>query len=182
MEVMYEVDNTCEDDPGFQSLRSDINQYMKEGDEFLVEFRVSFLLFCLELNNIKETIISMDQCKTLAAKFNIEDNEIDTLLHFLHFRVGIIQHYNVKGISDIIIKEPHVLFNKVTELILKTFLSSGSISMSQQERFCKKGILELCAFENPLSKEDQITPQQFLLFLRHLRVAVPFTDKSGLQK
>ncbi len=182
MKAMYEVDNTCEVDPGLRSLRSDINQYMKKGDEFLVEFRVSFLLFCLELNNIKETIISMDQCKTLAAKFNIEDNEIDTLLHFLHFRVGIIQHYNVKGISDVIIKEPYVLFNKVTELILNTFLSSGSISMSQQERFCKKGILELCAFENLLSKEDQITPQQFILFLRHLRVAVPFTDKSGLQK
>ncbi len=85
---------------------------------------MSFLLFCLELQNINETVLSMDQFKRLAAKFNIEDREIDSLLHFLHFRVGIIQHYNVKGISDVIIKEPHVLFNKVTELILKTFLSS----------------------------------------------------------
>ncbi len=180
--VMYEVDNTCEDDPGFKRLRSDINQYIKDRDEFSVEFRVSFLLFCLELQNINETVLSMDQCERLAAKFNIEDREIDSLLHFLHFRVGIIQHYNVKGISDVIIKEPHILFNKVTELILKTFLSSGSIPMSEQESFCKKGILEVCAFENLLSKEDQITPQQFLLFLRHLRVAVPFTDRSGLQK
>ncbi len=182
MKVMYEVDNTCENDRGFQSLRSDINKHIKDKDEFLVEFRVSFLLFCLELNSIKETIIFMDQCKALAAKFNIEDEEIDSLLHFLHFRVGIIQHYNVKGISDVIIKEPHVLFDKVTELILKTFLSSGSIAMSQQERFCKKGILELCAFEKLLSKEDQITPQQFLLFLRHLRIAVPFTDRCGVLK
>ncbi len=180
--VMYEVDNTCEDDPGFKRLHSDINQHIKDRDEFSVEFRVSFLLFCLELQNINETVISMDQCKRLAAKFNIEDREIDSLLHFLHFRVGIIQHYNVEGISDVIIKEPHILFNKVTELILKTFLSSGSISMSEQEGFCKKGILEVCAFENLLSKEDQITPQQFLLLLRHLRVAVPFTDRSGLQK
>ncbi len=180
--VMYEVDNTCEDDPGFKRLRSDISQYIKDRDEFSVKFRVSFLLFCLELQNINETVLSMDQCKRLAAKFNIEDREIGSLLHFLHFRVGIIQHYNVKGISDVIIKEPHVLFNKVTELILKTFLSSGSISMSEQESFCKNGILEVCAFENLLSKEDQITPQQFLLFLRHLRVAVPFTGRSGLQK
>ncbi len=180
--VMYEVDNTCKDDPGFKRLRSDINQYIKDRDEFSVKFRVSFLLFCLELQNINETVLSMDQCKRLAAKFNIEDREIGSLLHFLHFRVGIIQHYNVKGISDVIIKEPHILFNKVTELILKTFLSSGSISMSEQESFCKKGILEVCAFDNLLSKEDQITPQQFLLFLRHLRVAVPITDRSGLQK
>ncbi len=180
--LMYEIDNACEDDSGFQNLRSDINQYIKDRDEFYIEFRVSFLLFCLELNNIKETILSKDQCRTLAAKFNIEDKEIDSLLHFLHFRVGIIQHYNVKEVSDIIIKEPHVLFNKVTELILKTFLSSGSISMSEQESLCKKGILEECAFENLLSKEDHITPQQFLLFLRHLRVAVTFTDRSGLRK
>ncbi len=188
--VMYEVNNTCDDDPGLKHLRTDISQYIKYGDEFSVEFPVSFLLFCLELQNINETVLSMNQCKRLAAKFNIEDSEIGSLLHFLHFRVGIIQHFNVKGISDVIIKgisdviikEPYILFNKVTELILKTFLSSESISMNEQESFCKKVILEGCAFENLLSKEDQITPQQFLLFLRHLRVAVPFTDRSGLQK
>ncbi len=182
VKVMYEVDNTSQDDSSFQSLRSDINQYIKDRDKFLVNFRVSFLLFSLELNNIKQTVLSMDECKRLAAKFNIEDKEIDSLLHFLHFRVGIIQHYNVQGISKIIIKEPDVLFKKVTELILKTFLSSGSIPLSQQESFCKKGILDICTFESLLSKEDQITPEQFLLFLLHLRIAVPFTDRSGLKK
>ncbi len=105
-----------------------------------------------------------------------------SLLHFLHFRVGIIQHYDIEGLSDVIIKEPQVFFNKVTELILETFLSSGSIPKSQQDSFCKKGILESSAFKNLLSKKDKITPDQFLLFLLYLRIAVSFKDKKGVLK
>ena len=180
--VMYEVDNTSSNDQQFQCLRCDINKFIQDRDEFLIEYPVSYLLFCLELNSIHETVLSMDECKKLAEKFYIDEKEIGSLLHFLHFRVGIIQHYNVEGISDVIIKEPQVLFNKVTELILETFSSSGSISKSQHDSFCKRGILEASVFKELLSKKDKITSDQFLLFLLHLRVAVSFMDKKGVLK
>ncbi len=180
--VMYKVDNTSSEDQQFQKLRSDINKFIHDRDEFLIEYPVSYLLFCLELHSIHETVLSMDRCKKLAAKFYIEEKEMGSLLHFLHFRVGIIQHYDIEGLSDVIIKEPQVLFNKVTELILQTFLSSGSIPKSQQDSFCKRGILEASVFKNLLSEKDKITPDQFLKFLLHLRVAVSITDKKGVLK
>ncbi len=180
--VMYKVDNTSSEDQQFQKLRSDINKFIHDRDEFLIEYPVSYLLFCLELHSIHETVLSMDRCKKLAAKFYIEEEEMGSLLHFLHFRVGIIQHYDIEGLSDVIIKEPQVLFNKVTELILETFSSSGSIPKSQQDSFCKKGILEASVFKNILSKKDKITPDQFLLFLLHLRIAVSFKDEKGVLK
>ncbi len=180
--VMYKVDNTSSEDQQFQKLRSDINKFIRDRDEFLIEYPVSYLLFCLELHSIHETVLSMDRCKKLAAKFYIEEKEMGSLLHFLHFRVGIIQHYDIEGLSDVIIKEPQVLFNKVTELILETFLSSGSIPKSQQDSFCKRGILEASVFKNLLSEKDKITPDQFLKFLLHLRVAVSITDKKGVLK
>ncbi len=180
--VMYKVDNTSSEDQQFQKLRSDISKFIHDRDEFLIEYPVSYLLFCLELQSIHETVLSMDRCKKLAAKFYIEEKEIGSLLHFLHFRVGIIQHYDIEGLSDVIIKEPQVLFNKVTELILETFLSSGSIPKSQQDSFCKRGILEASVFKNLLSEKDKITPDQFLKFLLHLRVAVSITDKKGVLK
>ncbi len=180
--VMYKVDNTSSEDQQFQKLRSDINKFIHDRDEFLIEYPVSYLLFCLELHSIHETVLSMDRCKKLAAKFYIEEEEMGSLLHFLHFRVGIIQHYDIEGLSDVIIKEPEVLFNKVTELILETFLSSGSIPKSQQDSFCKRGILEASVFKNLLSEKDKITPDQFLKFLLHLRVAVSITDKKGVLK
>ncbi len=180
--VMYTVDNTSSEDQQFQKLRSDINKFIQDRDEFLIEYPVSYLLFCLELHSIHETVLSMDRCKKLAAKFYIEEEEMGSLLNFLHFRVGIIQHYDIEGLSDVIIKEPQVLFNKVTELILETFLSSASIPQNQQDSFCKRGILEASVFKNLLSENDKITPDQFLKFLLHLRVAVSITDKKGVLK
>ncbi len=180
--VMYEVDNTSEEDEKFHCLRSDINQYIRSKSDFEVEYPVSYLLFCLELQNISETVISISRCKTLAAKFYIDETEIKSLLDFLHFRVGIIQYYNVEGISDVVIKEPQVLFNKVTELIVNTFLCRIPLPMSQRESFCQRGILEFSAFESLIEDNDQMTSQQFLKFLLHLRVAVSFTDNRGVLK
>ncbi len=180
--VMYEVDNTSEEDKQFHCLRSDINQYIRSKSDFEVEYPVSYLLFCLELQNINETVISISRCKTLAAKFFIDEKEIKSLLNFLHFRVGIIQYYNVEGISDVVIKEPQVLFNKVTQLIVNTFLCRIPLPMSQRESFCQRGILEFSAFEGLIGDNDQMTSQQFLKFLLHLRVAVSFTDNSGVLK
>ncbi len=178
--VMYEVDNTSEEDKQFQCLRSDINQYIRSKSDFDVEYPVSYLLFCLELQNINETVISISRCKTLAAKFYIDETEIKSLLDFLHFRVGIIQYYDVEGISDVVIKEPQVLFNKVTQLIVNTFLCKIPLPMSQRESFSQRGILEFSAFEGLIGDKDQMTSQQFLKFLLHLRVAVSFTDSNGV--
>ena len=180
--VMYLVDNTCDEDHNFQMLRSSINTFISTRNEFTIEYPLSYLLFCLELQSIKETVLSMEACRDLAAKFGIEGSDIKSLLQFLHFRVGIILHYDVESLSDLIIKEPQVLFNKVTDLLVKTFLLPVSLNMSEQECFSKKGILEASVFDNILSYEDKITPKQFLSFLLHLRMAIPFTDKNGVQK
>ena len=180
--VMYLVDNTCDEDLNFQMLRSSINTFISTRNEFTIEYPLSYLLFSLDLQSIKETILSMEACRDLAAKYGIEGSDVKSLLHFLHFRVGIIQHYDVECLSDMIIKEPQVLFNKVTDLLVKTFLSPEALKMSEQESFFKKGILEVSVFDNLLSKEDKITPKQYLSFLLHFRIAIPFTDKNGVLK
>ena len=181
--VMYTVDNTSEDEHSFTILRSHVNFYIAERLEFKVVYPVGYLLFCLELQNIKAAVISIGNFTQLASKFGITSNQIDHLLHFLHFRIGIIQHYDVENLSDIVIKEPQVLFSKVTDLLVKTFLSSEALKMDEQASFCQKGILEASVLENILGKkEDKITSKQFLAFMVHLRLAVPFTDKNGILK
>ena len=182
--VMYTVDNTSEDDHNFKILRSHVNFYIGERLEFKVVYPVGYLLFCLELQNIKAAVMSIESFTQLASKFGITSNQISHLLHFLHFRIGIIQHYDVKNLSDIVIKEPQILFSKVTDLLVKTFLSSEALKMDEQASFCHKGILEASVLENILGKnEDDIKSEQFLAFMVHLRLAVPFTDKrNGILK
>ena len=108
-------------------LRSGINTYISKRNEFTIEYPISYLLVCLELQSIEESVLSMEACEDLAAKFGIARSDITSLLQFLQFRVGIIQHYDVEGLSGLIIKEPQVLFNKVTDLLVKTFLLPVSL-------------------------------------------------------
>ena len=181
--VMYIVDNTSVEDKNFKILRSDINGYIGSRHEFMVLYPVSFLLFCLELQNIKAAVISIVNFRQLASKFSITSGQIDHLLHFLHFRIGIIQYYDIDNLSDIVIKEPQVLFNKVTDLLVETFLSPKAMKMDQQRSFQQKGILDAEVLESILGEsKNQITAKQFLAFMVHLRLAVPFLDKSGIKK
>ena len=181
--VMYPVDNTSEKDDNFKVLRRDVNKFIASRSEFTVLYPVSYLLSCLELQNIKDTVISMDKFMQLVSKFNITSDHVNHLLHFLHFRIGIIQHYDVENLSDIVIKEPQVLFNKVTDLLVMTFLTAEAVNEEEQRSFCQKGILEASSFDNILGESnDKITTKQFLAFLVHLRLAVPFTDKNRVQK
>ena len=181
--VMYTVDNTSVKDDKFKILRSDINDYICDRHEFMVLYPVSFLLFCLELQNIKAAVISIAKFKQLALKFSITTSrQIDRLLHFLHFRIGIIQYYDIDNLSDIVIKEPQVLFNKVTELLMKTFLSSKAMKMDEQRSFQQKGILDAAVLESICEGKNEITAKQFLAYMVHRRLAVPFLDKSGIMK
>ena len=181
--VMYTVDNTSEKDPNFRILRSDVNTYVSNRNEFTVKYPVNYLILCLKLQRIKVAVLKMDKFVQLASKFGISSDKINHLLHFLHFRIGIIQHYDVDHLSEIVIKEPQVLFNKVTDLLVKTFLSAGAMKRNQRVSFCEKGILEVSVLENLMDKsKDTITTEQFLAFLVHLRLAVPFTDRNGILK
>ena len=182
--VMYTVDNTSVEDDNFKILRSDINGYIYGNQEFMVLYPVSFLLFSLELQNIKAAVMSIAEFKQLASKFGITTlRQIDDLLHFLHFRIGIIQYYDINNLSDIVIKEPQVLFNKVTDLLIKTFLLPKALKTGQQRSFQEKGILEATVLESILGEsENEITAKQFLAYMVHLRLAVPFTDDRSERK
>ena len=181
--VMYTVDNTSVKDDNFKIFRCDINGYICSRHEFMVLYPVSYLLFCLDLQSSKAAIISIAKFQQLASKFSITSSQINHLLHFLHFRIGIIQYYDIDNLSDIVIKEPQVLFNKVTDLLVKTFLSSKAMKMDEHKSFKQKGVLDAATLESILGKgNNQITAKQFLAFMVHLRLAVPFTDKWGIKK
>ena len=141
---------THEDEQNIGILRSHVNSYIGNRLEFEVQYPVGYFLFCLELQNIKTAVISIASFTQLASKFSIAS--VSHLLHFLHFWIGIILHYDVDNLSDIVIKEPQVLFSKVTDLLVKAFLSSEALKIDELESYCQKGILDASILENILDK------------------------------
>ena len=69
--------------------------------------------------------------------------------------IGIIQYFNVEGLNEIIVKEPQVLFDKVTELIVETF-SKESLDTKEE-----KGIFSLSVFDSATKEVDNIARINF---------------------
>ena len=170
--IMFTVDNTSEDDADFQLIRPKVNSLVRGRKEFTIEYPLRYLLFCLELQNVKATVLTLDECKAMAAKFGIKEDQLLHLLQFLHLRIGVIRYFNKDGVRHIVIKEPQVLFNAVTNLIVTTF-SSEAITDEEASNFQKKGILTASVLDN-ISALCDITPEVFLELLVHLRIAAPF--------
>ena len=180
--VIFTVDNKSPDDTNFKKIRSRVNKVITENKSFSIKYPVSYLLFCLKLQDISKSVLTRVEFDKIAATYGIRgDKDVKRLLHFLHHRIGIIRYYDVDGLRHLVVKEPQVLFNKLTELIVKTFPSSHALSLDEGKEF-KKGILEASVFERILSTKDEMTAGEFRHILEHLHIIVPFKDKKGIMK
>ena len=193
-QIFFPVDNTSESDDDFKLIRSRVNTLINARKEFTIEYPVSYLLLCLDLQNVKKSIITLDEFKILATNHGIDGDDVFHLLHFLHLRIGIVRYYDVDGLRDIVVIEPQVLFNTITDLVIRTF-SCGALIEREMDEFkdkgfmsssvldCvmwnneeeKKGILPASAFKGKFFSDDKISSETFLKLLVHLRIITPIT-------
>ncbi len=168
--VAFTIDNTSSSEEKFRLIRSRVNTMINGRSEFIIEYPINYLLFCLDLQNVKESVLTLEECRDLASRYGIVGDQVFHLLHFLHVRIGNLRYFNTEGLKHIVVKEPQVLFNKVTDLIITTF-SSGVLTTSEALDFEKRGILSASAFEDVVSSDnDKISPRDFLRLLVHLRI------------
>ena len=179
--VMFTINNMSDSDNDFKKVRTRVNNLIKGRDEFTIRYPLKYLLFCLDLQFRKECVLTLKECKAMAAVYGITGDQVIDLLHFLHFRISVIRYFDVKGLRNIIIKEPQVLFNKVTDLIIETF-SSTILRDRERNDFKKRGIFSASSFENIVKTDDKITSNEFLQLLVHLRIIASFPTQEGQEK
>ena len=168
-QVMFTVNNNSESDEDFKSIRSRIHDYVSKRSEFTIEYPVSYLLFSLELQHKQCSVLSFEECESIASKYGIVGDEVSRVLQFLHFRVGIIQYFSKEGLVMI---KPQVLFSKVTGLVKKTF--SQEFLTREEKLDFKNGILTTSLIEDVV-KEDDIASKLFKQLLMRLHIITPFT-------
>ena len=179
--VMFGVDNISEIDDGRKNLRVCINKFFTKSKLFEVKYAVRHILFALNLPNIKPNVLKLQECELIAKQFKIKDIDVPHLLHFLHLRTGILQWFDVEDLRDWVFKEPQFLFNKITALIIKTFIDSDEEDEDDVLQFRKKGIFEKEMIKTILSGDDTPTDEKFkfLDFLIHLRMVAHFYDAKA---
>ena len=160
-QLIYTVNNFSEDDSDFKKIRSGVERVVCHS-RFKVPLPTHWLIFSLVLRQemIKDSIISYEQCFSIAKDCGItEHEELNHALWFLHTKIGLIRHFPTPGLNDFVIRDPQIVFDMVSKLIVNTFTFENA-GMWCSTEFEKKGVFTLEDFLTLQQESPPLLPQR----------------------
>ena len=182
--LMFAVNNLSTDDSEFQKIRSTVQQTVERREDFTVKCPSSWLVFSLILRakHKSNQVLSFEECFSVAQECGISDRgELSQALTFIHLRLGLVRYFNVEGLNELVIIDPQILFDRITDLLKKTFTPSHA-EVNQIEDFYYKGILPVEVVESIAKKCDSNVKIPFpwlTKLLNYRRIATLFRDQDG---
>ena len=168
--VFFTVDNYSPTYEGFKNISRHVNELVVRDDNFTIDYPVNYLLANLEICNIQSTLMTYEECEAIALTYEIHKGQVKHFLNFLNSRLGIVKYFPIKGLENLIVRNTQVLFDVITELIVKTF-SSHSLLTTELYEFEKKGIITANVLKKTIESFEGIEANQILDMLVHLRIA-----------
>ena len=184
--LVFTVNNLSVDDDDFQKIRSAVQQTVEERchKEFTVQCPSSWLIFSLILREKHKLsqVLRFEDCFSIAQECGISSHkELTAALSFIHSRLGLVRYFDVEELNSLIVVDPQILFDKITDLIVETFIGKNANS-KEIEEFCKNGIISLAVMKRiseRSSKDVQLPFTWLTKLLNHLRLAALFKDDYG---
>ena len=180
-QMMFAVNNFSQDEITFQEIRSAVERIV-ERHEFEMVSPSRWLIYSLALRRLKDEIMSYEECFEVAKQCGITDREeLNEALHFIHTKMGLIRYFPFEHIKDLVIIQPQFLYDKISELIVKTFTFEKA-GKNPADQFKQKGVFSLYDFERIHRKSAStgaMKPSQFAELLKALHIAAPFEEGSG---
>ena len=157
-------------------LKSMVMKVALNGD-YQVKMPVPWLALDFCIRKLEKKVMSLKDCQDLALECNISlGDEFNAALWFLHNRVGTIRYFNIiPELRDVVITDPQVLFDIVTDIIVNTFSFGKRIhKKSEHDRFHSSGRftkhhLEQCK----VVKENLLSVERVIAVLEHLVIIAP---------
>ena len=184
--LIFAVNNLSDDDNEFQKIRSAV-QTSVERDEFTIECPSSWLILSLILRakHKCDRVLTFEKCFSIAQECGISDRkELNQALSFIHSSLGLVRYFDVKDLNTLVVIDPQVLFDKITDLIVKTF-TVENVGVKKKEDFCQRGIVPVTVMQSISNKDNEKGSDSQLPFLwltdllNYLRIAALFTDRDG---
>lgn len=181
--MLFTVNNLSQDSEETVEIRAAIQKIggKQKGKQysFKVKIPATWLAFYLTLRKLQCRVLSYEECFPIARKCGIEArDELDNALFFLHTRLGVVRHFQVDGLRDIVIKDPQLIFDKITELILETFTFAD---LPGQDRFEREGFFQ-ASFIEVITKDEYselFTSSKLVQLLEHLNIIAPLENHQG---
>jgi len=179
---VYMVNNESLDDPVFQEIREKVRSliFKKSGDsDYKESVPAHWLGFDLVLRwPGKSEILTYQHCVDLAKRCHVKEDEVQQALTFLHERFGIIRYFKGEGLGDIVITNPQVIYNVLSDLIAEKFNDSNSdcrLTPKQINEFHNKGLISEDAVKSITAQKNEtrdLSLQFVLNLLGHLHIIV----------
>ena len=170
---MFTVNNFVDNDSGLESLRRSVNKLLVNRK---IPHPIKYVLFALDLMKQDRDVLTLKECEKLAQKFEID--KTSSLLNFFHFNVGSLLWFDTEQLRNWVFKNPQFLFNKITDIILKTFVDPILGNRAAKNEAQQHGIFKAEELERMLSN-CELKPDDFLRFFIHLRMIAEFEDKES---
>ena len=162
-----------------------INEVVSTG-RYSLDVPISWLSLENYIQSKKKKILSFKMCQSLGKECGIYNaSEFRAALWFLHHKLGTIRYFeDVPELSDIIITDPQVLFDTITELIVHTFNFENLHSKYQYDRFCNSGRFTEKHLSNcEAVKKNLLSTYQIIAVLQYLITIAPVDiNENGEQE
>ena len=181
--LIYAVNNLSGDDSDFEEIRLGVEKVVQR-DEYKMAFPSHWLIFGLVLRQqtIKDRIITYEECFTIARDCGINDrSELNKALQFLHKMIGLVCHFDTPCLTDVVIRDPQVIFDHVTQLIVQSF-SFSCVGKRRCEEFKKKGIFCFEDLSKSMQFHSHMSAEKLVELLKHLQIVAPFQTENGKTK
>ena len=180
-EPAFTINNLSDDDKDVSNIRQRVEKIIAEDPSFKVSVPAPWLALSLSLRLVESSVISYESCCTIANDCGIDDEEeIKEALWFLHNKLGVIRYFDqVPELRDIVVCDPQVIFDILTNLITRTFTFEETQDACASEEFQQKGIFPSRMIDKISSHlNEPLTGSKVIILLKHLRViAEIFDDK-----
>ena len=179
-EPVVTVNNISSDGRDTDKIRSIVERIAKH-PSFHIEVPLPWLVSSLAFRLLQVPVISYEQCTSIASECGIDTpEELKEALWFLHHKVGFIRYFeSVPELRDVVILDPQLLFDKITELISNTF-TFEQVGPHHAHQFREIGIFSLHKIEElSVWSTEHLSSAKLVKLLEHLHIIAPIRGKSG---
>ena len=179
-EPVITVDNLHPEGHDIQKVR-DVIQRIANDPTFQIAVPYPSLILSLMLRRLTDPVITYQQCQSIAAQCGITSRKhLNEALTFLHTKLGVVRYFTkIPELREIVIRDPQILFDKVSNLISNTFTFDHA-RPSIIEKFQREGFFSLQEIERLTAVSNELlTTPKLLTLLEHLHIIAPIQDDSG---
>ena len=180
-EPAFTINNLSDDESDISNIRRLVEEVLVRDPSFKVSVPAPWLALMLSLRLVESSVISFDSCRIIANDCGIHnDDELKEALWFLHTKLGVIRYFSeISELRDIVICDPQIIFDKITDLITRTFTFDNTRDAYTVEEFQQKGMFPTRIIDDlSQGSNELLTRSKLVILLKHLHIIAEVCEEQ----